>query len=56
MADTDVLSTEIHPAGYAVLTLNRPQAMNALNKALMGALADAIVGLACISDVRVVLI
>ena len=43
MADTDdVLSTEIHPAGYAVLTLNRPQAMNALNKALMRALADAI--------------
>ncbi|MDH4391131.1 MAG: enoyl-CoA hydratase [Aquabacterium sp.] len=56
MADADVLSTEIHPAGYAVLTLNRPQAMNALNKALMGALADAIDGLASHPGVRVLII
>ena len=38
---TDLILTEIHPAGYAVLTLNRPQAMNALSKALMTALAVA---------------
>ncbi|OYU96693.1 MAG: enoyl-CoA hydratase [Burkholderiales bacterium PBB5] len=33
--------TDLHPSGYAVLTLNRPQAMNALSKGLMTALADA---------------
>jgi enoyl-CoA hydratase len=57
MPDTDdVLSTEIHPAGYAVLTLNRPQAMNALNKALMRALADAIDALASQPEVRVLIL
>ncbi len=57
MADTDdVLSTEIHPAGYAVLTLNRPQAMNALNKALMRALADAIDDLGTNPAVRVLIL
>ena len=57
MADTDdVLSTEIHPAGYAVLTLNRPQAMNALNKALMRALADAIDDLVTNPAVRVLIL
>ncbi len=56
MADTDVLSTEIHPAGYAVLTLNRPQAMNALNKALMRALADAVDALATNPAVRVLVL
>ncbi len=56
MPDTDVLSTEIHPAGYAVLTLNRPQAMNALNKALMGALADAVDALATNPAVRVLVL
>ena len=34
--------TEIHADGYAVLTLNRPLAMNALSRALMDALADSI--------------
>ena len=43
---TELVLTEIQPAGYAVLTLNRPQAMNALNKALMQALADTIDALA----------
>jgi hypothetical protein len=38
----DHLITEIHRAGYAVLTLNRPQAMNALSRGLMRALADAV--------------
>ena len=56
MSDNEVLSTEIHPAGYAVLTLNRPQAMNALNKALMRALADAIDDLATNPAVRVLIL
>jgi len=53
---TDLLLTEIHPAGYAVLTLNRPQAMNALNKALMTALADTIDALAQRPEVRVLIL
>ena len=51
-----LLLTEIHPAGYAVLTLNRPQAMNALSKGLMSALADAIDGLAADPSVRVLVL
>lgn len=51
-----LLLTEIHPAGYAVLTLNRPQAMNALNKALMTALADAVDALAADPAVRVIIL
>ncbi len=53
---TDLILTEIHPAGYAVLTLNRPQAMNALSKALMTALAEAIDGLATNPAVRVLIL
>lgn len=53
---TPLLLTEIHPAGYAVLTLNRPQAMNALNKALMTALADALDALAADPAVRVIIL
>ena len=33
---------EIHADGYAVLTLNRPLAMNALARALLNALSDTI--------------
>ena len=33
---------EIHADGYAVLTLNRPLAMNAMSRALLNALADSI--------------
>ena len=51
-----LLLTEIHPAGYAVLTLNRPQAMNALSKGLMTALADAIDTLAADPEVRVLVL
>ena len=54
--DDPVLSTEIDPAGYAVLTLNRPQAMNALNQALMRSLADAIDALASNPAVRVLVL
>jgi enoyl-CoA hydratase len=50
------LLTEIHPAGYAVLTLNRPQAMNALSTVLMTALADAIDALAADEGVRVLIL
>jgi len=52
----DLLLTEIHPSGYAVLTLNRPQSMNALSKALMTALADAIDALAQRPEVRVLIL
>ena len=35
MADTyDTLLIELHADGYAVVTLNRPAALNALNSAL----------------------
>ena len=51
-----VLLTEVHPAGYAVLTLNRPQAMNALSRALMTALADAIDALQARPEVRLIIL
>lgn len=51
-----VLLTEIHPAGYAVLTLNRPQAMNALSRQLMAELAQAVDTLAARDDVRVLVL
>ena len=53
---TDLLLTEIHPAGYAVLTLNRPQAMNALSKALMTGLAAEVDTLAANPAVRVLVL
>ena len=53
---TDLLLTEIDPAGYAVMTLNRPQAMNALSKALMAALAEAVDRLAADPAVRVLIL
>ncbi len=53
---TDLLLTEIDPAGYAVITLNRPQSMNALSKALMTALTEAIDALAARPDVRVLIL
>ncbi|OYV00161.1 MAG: enoyl-CoA hydratase, partial [Burkholderiales bacterium PBB5] len=54
--DTDLLLTEIHPAGYAVLTMNRPGAMNALSKALMNALADTVDALGARPEVRVIIL
>ena len=53
---TDLVLTEIDPAGYAVLTLNRPQAMNALSKALMTAIADAVDAAAAHPAVRVIIL
>ncbi|HSW08248.1 enoyl-CoA hydratase [Aquabacterium sp.] len=52
----DLLLTEVHPAGYAVLTLNRPQAMNALSRSLLTALADEIDRLATDPGVRVLIL
>ena len=48
--------TEIHPAGYAVLTLNRPNALNALSRALMAQLSDAIGRLQADPAVRVLIL
>jgi enoyl-CoA hydratase len=53
---SELLLTEIDPAGYAVLTLNRPQAMNALSRALMTALAEAVDALAAEPSVRVLIV
>lgn len=50
------LLTEIHPAGYAVLTLNRPQAMNALSRGLMADLARAVDELHADPAVRVLVL
>jgi enoyl-CoA hydratase len=51
MNDALVL-TEIHPSGYAVLTLNRPAALNALSRTLMTQLAEAIDALQADPTVR----
>jgi enoyl-CoA hydratase len=48
--------TEIHPSGYAVVTLNRPAALNALSRALMAQLSDAIDALQADSAVRVLIL
>jgi enoyl-CoA hydratase len=42
--------------GYAVLTLNRPKAMNALSRALRAAISDAVDALEADPDVRVLII
>ena len=44
------------PEGYAVLTLNRPEAMNALSAALRRALAEAVAELAAEPSVRVLVL
>jgi enoyl-CoA hydratase len=55
MNEALVLS-EIDPAGYAVLTLNRPAALNALSRALMAQMCDAIDALQADPAVRVLII
>ncbi|MEO8812360.1 MAG: enoyl-CoA hydratase [Caulobacteraceae bacterium] len=42
--------------GVAVLTLNRPEAMNALSRALRGALHEAVVALSADAEVRVIVL
>ena len=54
--DQPLVLTEIEAAGYAVLTMNRPHAMNALSRGLMAALADAIDALEADPAVRVLIL
>ena len=51
-----VLLKEVHPEGYAVLTLHRPHAMNALTRQLMTELAQAVEELEADPDVRVLIL
>jgi enoyl-CoA hydratase len=55
MAEGLVL-VERAPEGYAVLTLNRPEAMNALSAALRRSLAEAVAELAAEPSVRVLIL
>lgn len=50
------LVVERHPAGYAVLTLNRPEKLNALSTELRGELVSAIEELGRDSAVRVLIL
>ncbi len=52
----DLVLTEIHPSGYALLTLNRPAALNALSRALMTQLAAAVRRLEADPAVRVLIL
>lgn len=56
MSTEPVLLTEIDPAGFAVLTLNRPARLNALSRALLGALAEAVDTLDANPDVHVLIV
>jgi enoyl-CoA hydratase len=51
-----LILTEMHPTGYAVLTLNRPAALNALSRALMAELSDRIDALQADPAVRVLIL
>ena len=55
MTEPTVL-TEKHAEGYAVVTLNRPAAMNALSRELMAALGGAIDALEADPDVRAIIL
>ncbi len=52
----DVITVEKDPAGYAVLTLNRPDAMNALSRQLRAELAAAVRALEADPEVRVLIL
>jgi enoyl-CoA hydratase/carnithine racemase len=56
MADTDNLVLRQDDAGVTTLTLNRPQARNALSRAMLRALLDAFGALAADPAVRVVVL
>lgn len=55
-AEAPMVLVEKDPSGYALLTLNRPAAMNALSRGLMAQLADAIDALAVDPEVRVLIL
>jgi enoyl-CoA hydratase len=55
-APENLVEIEIAPQGYAVLTLNRPGAMNALSRALRTALSEAIDRLQADPAVRVLIL
>ena len=55
MSDPNVL-IERDYSGYAVITLNRPQAMNAMSRALLAELTEAIEALTDDPDVRVLIL
>ena len=52
----DLVRVDVDAAGCALLTLNRPHALNALSRALMTALADAVDALAADPAVRVLIL
>lgn len=52
----DLILTDIDPSGYAVVTLNRPAALNALSQALRSQLADAVHRLEADPAVRVLIL
>jgi enoyl-CoA hydratase len=52
----DLVLVQIDPAGFAAVTLNRPAALNALSRALMARLADAIDALEADPAVRVLIL
>jgi len=52
----DLVLCEIHPSGYAVLTLNRPTALNALSRALMAELAERLIALQADPAARVLIL
>lgn len=52
----ELVLTEIDPSGYAVLTLNRPASLNALSRALMTQLAQAVRRLEADAAVRVLIL
>jgi enoyl-CoA hydratase len=54
--EAELVLVDRRKAGYAVLTLNRPQAMNALSRGLMAALADAVDTLEADAAVRVLVL
>jgi len=56
MPQDSVLKIEIAPEGYALLTLNRPEAMNALSAQLRDALAEAIERLEADPQVRLLIL
>lgn len=53
---SDALLLVDHQDGYAIVTLNRPQQLNALSRALRAAIADTFQGLADRADTRVVIL